>query len=115
MTIEYFLEWFIVLPIAYLLLAFFITFKIAHHFEGTKFEKPIFLLFVVPFFIFDWAVNWTTMTILCLELPETVFEVVTKRMQRYKREINPRGIRLWRYRVAVFLCYLANTVDREHC
>lgn len=119
MTLPDLIVVYLLAPIIYLIIAFIITFKVATKAKGTVFEKPVLVFFVVPFFIFDWAVNITVMTVVCLDLPDGWNEVVTKRMQRYKRRyklIEPHKlIDKWRLWLAFFLCNLANTVDEEHC
>lgn len=65
----------------------------------------------VAFVIADWLFNLVYMSIWFRELPETLFELVTDRMKRYKKL--PRTSR--KYKFAVKLCDRLNKTDPGHC
>lgn len=124
--------WYLVMPLIYLTVAFAITVRMAtiavdknfmlstfNFWEASLFAKFVFVFFVIPFVLFDWAVNMTVMTVLCLELPGDRTEVVTERMKRYKRTYGMtkpyKMVNRWRREIAFFLCSIANSIAREHC
>lgn len=123
--------WFIIAPIVYLTAAFAVTVRMAKKAMGEEllsgfkfseaslFAKLVFVFFVIPFVLFDWAMNMTVITVLCLDLPKDKTEVVTERMKRYKRTYGItkpyKMIDHWRLQVAFFLCSIANSIAKEHC
>lgn len=111
------LETYIILPIVYLILAFFVTVKVGERAIGTVFEWPVFVIFVAPFILYDWFINQTVMVVLCLDLAEDKTEVVTKRMKRYKKEYEYpyELLHHWRLFLAKFLCGIANSITEDHC
>lgn len=119
--IEFFeLYWqYIIVPIIYLAVAFFITVKVAERAMETRFEKLVLYFVVYPFVLFDWAVNQTVMVVVCFELADDKTEIVTARMKRYLRAyefVKPyRFIDWWRYYVAITMCWIANKIAKGHC
>ena len=120
-VLEFFtLYWqYIIVPIIYLIFAFFVTIKVAEKAIETKFEKLVLWFIVYPFVLFDWLMNMTVMTVVCFDLPASRTEVVTARMKRYKRAYQfvepPRLIDKWRSWFSFFLCDIANAITEDHC
>lgn len=108
-------------PAFFIMLAeFAILFEVYHRAQGTAFEKPVKVMGVLVFVPQDWIMNlW--LSVLFLDLPAKPFELVTGRMQRYKREYRrvPYGtlsrLEHWRYGFALRLCDHLNRRDPEHC
>lgn len=76
---------------------------------------------LIVFLVLDWLLN-ILLTIPMLDLPETVFELTTHRMKRYKKyeaEISVGFLLSWReqyrYNFAVFICKLLNRGENDHC
>jgi len=65
---------------------YYITLMMAHKWlQGTQWHKAVEVM-VWPFLVMDWAVNVFVLSVWFLELPGYPTEVVTKRLQRWRRE-----------------------------
>ena len=99
------------------LLFFILTAKLVNGVEGTKWEPlayPVLIVFVIA----DFILNWTTATWLCLEPPQTLRELVTQRINRYKDDYeHTTGLNLierWRFYFSETLGKQLNRHDEGH-
>jgi len=108
----------VVQSLAVLFVAFAFLMEIKTQVERTRFYPAFRIVFGLPFVVADCVVNYLLIP-LFFDLPDHPLELVTGRMQRYKKlYVNRQGggwLRRWRYGFAVWLCRRLNRYDAEHC
>jgi len=109
------------LACVFVLLAWFVLLMMAIKKWGKK-NRLIFWFGIVPFALFDFAVNVIPVTILTLNLPEEL--LVTRRLKRYRKLIdegymNLRFLNKIRLTVADYMCDEVldpyDTITGDHC
>jgi len=118
-----FITWTIQNPFQFFALLFIeyvVLFKLYYRAVGTWAEKPVRMIGLVVFIPQDWWMN-IILSVLFWDLPGSKGELVTGRMQRYKKQYswslyNDMGYReRFRFRFALVLCEHLNKHDPEHC
>lgn len=69
---------------------------------------------VVVGVVLDWLVNMLIGTVMFMDPPSAIGELLTGRLQRMRRDENALS---WRYRLATYICQGLNNFDPsgEHC
>ena len=96
--------------ILYLFIAFIVAMKLEQKAKGTKWEKIVYWGAVVPFGLFDWAMNWTVFSALYREFPKDRDELVTDRLKRYLESGT-----VFQKLTAKVACRILHPIDKGHC
>ena len=88
-----------------MLVAFAVLMDIKVRVKDTKWEILFKIFLALPFMAFNTAFNWTYLSALFQEFPESMFEQSTARMKRYVK--NETGFRL------KFATWIANYLNKH--